>query len=287
MDMTVLRTPDGQTLHAYSAGSRDRPPLILVIPVAIPVGMMAEAIRELSKEFFVVTWEARCCLTRDPFDADTRVDVDVQANDLLLVITHFGLSGVHVVGWCTGAIYTLQAAYRHPETIGSMTLAMGTYGFTEADGIVLSPYQIEIIQFMPRVAADRRAAFALQKLVFNNPAFMETMSNEWSRWTRVAFTDPEILYRFANSAIRILDADVNTFAPEVHTPTLVITSKGDRYAHPEHSRCVARLLPNVTLFEDDEGDHYSIAVPSSATFREAAAFIRRQQGVLSRVRGSA
>jgi pimeloyl-ACP methyl ester carboxylesterase len=285
MNLAILGTVDGQNLRTYSSGSTENPAVALIVPIALPAGMLAETIRELSKTFFVVTWEARCCLTSDPFDTDTRVDVDVQGDDLLLILEHHELRRVHVIGWCTGAIVALKAAHRYPDVIGSLTLAMGTFGFTDSDGIVLSQYQIEINTFMPRVAADRRAAAVLHRLVFENVAFMETMQNEWSQWTRVGFSDPETLFRFANSAIRILDEDVRSFAGDVQTPTLVITSKGDRFAHPEHSRRVAGMLPRATLFEDDEGDHYSIAVPASASVREAVAFIRRELGAYSEAGG--
>jgi 3-oxoadipate enol-lactonase len=273
MELTILRTVDGQNLRTYASGSKDNPAIALIVPIAVPARMLAETIRELSNRFFVVTWEARCCLTADPFDTDTRVDVDVQADDLMSILEHHRLGQAHVIGWCTGAMMALKAAYRYPGAIASLTLAMGTYGFTDADAIALSQYQIEINTFMPRVAADRRAAAVLHQLVFQNQAFMETMQNEWSQWTRVGFSDPEKLFRFANSAIRILDEDVASFAGEVKTPTLVITSEADRYAHPEHSRRVARMLPHAALFEDDDGDHYSIAVPASATVRETVTFI--------------
>lgn len=109
-DVQVIESFDCAQMKVFSAGDRSKPAAVLVNAIGMPVEFWSRFAKQLSDEFFVLTWETRGCP-----NIDLRCDLQSHSfthhvRDLFAVLDRFDVEEASIVGWCSGAQIALNRA---------------------------------------------------------------------------------------------------------------------------------------------------------------------------------
>jgi 3-oxoadipate enol-lactonase len=245
---------DGARLMVYSAGAPNREAVVLVLPCGMPMDLAEEWVRQLSQEFFVLTWESRgMSSTGEPFETYS-YDVDAQVQDLLAIMDHWNVHSAHIMGLCGGAIIALRAARQASERITSLSLWHGDYELGPRSP--KTTHQTDLRALLGMVASDRSAAASLHELLSDTGP--PSVHKEFAHLVLYPYSNVELLFRYARLNGAIMSTNVAGIVKDIVQPTLVVTSLDDATAHPDGSRFVAAELKNSTLQVLPHGDHLTL-----------------------------
>ncbi|MFI6044211.1 alpha/beta fold hydrolase [Nocardia sp. NPDC051321] len=259
---------DGMSLNVYDAGEGAET-VVLVPACGMPAVLTESWVRFLARDRRVLTWETRGLFGAASQPGDFAVDSTAQAADLLAVMRHYGVSNAHIVGLCGGAVIALMAAALRPAGVRSLSLWHGSYGF--GDNGPMTEHEKGMVELMATAARDRSAARAVhaafcQAMLTNTPADVANL-------VLYPYASPESLYRYCRLNSSLATTDVGRYLAEVTQPTLVVTSRDDRTAHPAASERVAAGLPNSELLMREHGDHLSVFRADHSVLRTAVDFM--------------
>lgn len=268
----TVRSYDGVPLNVYTAGRGDD--AVVIIPACgMPTALAEPWIRFLARDRRVLTWESRGLFGAIDQCGDYAADILIQAADLFAVMDHCAVSWAHVLGLCGGAVIALAAAADRPESISSLSLWHGAYGF--ASGTPTTTHQHGIIELMTMAARSRAAAYAIHA-AFCEVALKSTPADA-AHFVLYPYASPELFYRYCRLNTGITATDVEQYLAHVKQPTLVVTSEKDQIAHPDGSRRVAAGLPNARLWVAAAGDHISLFQGDEVLLRIADDFISQYE----------
>jgi pimeloyl-ACP methyl ester carboxylesterase len=271
---------DGATLATYYAGNPVNNVIVIILPCGMPVDLIEEWIFQLSKEYFVLTWETRGMFDHDPQFDSRPYDVNSQIKDLIAVMDHCNVGQAHVMGLCGGAAVALIALNQHPDRVRSLSLWHGDYQLGKESPRTL--YQADLSALMSMAAVDRSTAKSLHEIFSQSPMFDK--KTRYAHLILYPYANPELLYRYARLNNEIMNADVGYVLPSIVHPTLVVTSKDDSTAHSGGSLAVAKQIFHARLEVLEQGDHLSLFDADEYLVLLARSFVAETTGNMNLVR---
>lgn len=254
---------DGATLRAYSAGQRHRPAVLIVAPCGMPAELCDAWMRALAETHFVVTAETRDLFGRQAGDSVPAAEIAPQIHDIFALLDHFRIEACHVMGICGGAVLALLAASEQDRRIRSISVWHGDLDL--GAGCPRTRSQVELQQLLAMAAQGPERAQVIHQ-VFRSPRVLERIPADLAHLLLYPYANARLLFRYAILNGAIMRTNVSAILPDVHQPTLVVTSRDDTTAHPEGSLRVAAKLRRSTLRVAPTGDHLSLfAAPAIST----------------------
>ena len=122
VDMSLMRvervTVPGAVLHTESAG--DGPALLLISGGGGDAGMYEQVVPTLAHHYTVLTYDRRGNSRSALTDPDAPIAFDVQADDAVAVLDHYGFERAHIFGSSGGAVIGLDLLARHHERVATL-----------------------------------------------------------------------------------------------------------------------------------------------------------------------
>ncbi len=285
-----VKSFDQSLLSTYACGDPSKVPVVLSNAVGMPAAFWTPLAARLSNQNHVLTWETRGVPSFDPDFAQKECDVDAHVRDLLAVLTENGIQQAHLIGWCTGALVALKAAYLAPERVRSLVLLNGSFSLSAAHP--RTPFERNMRLVMPRIASSRRTAELYYRTIYlptrNGGGSEPTDQAEVQIAQLLMSTDPDLihltsypydsvdtLHRYGRLITETLKEDLEGWIDGVRCPALVVSGERDATEHPAASRHVASRLDDALLEVYPEMDHFGLF--NSPELAEAvAAFLHAQ-----------
>lgn len=269
----LLDVAGGVQVSTYTSIATGKPPVLMVLPCGMPFGLCRDWFDLLSRDYSVLTWESRG-LFGVAADLDCiDLGLDSQLADLFGLLGHHGVSGVHVMGFCGGAVLAMRAVQRQPERFHSMSLWYGDYHV--ADRGLRTHHQKNFDWLMSEAGESRSQAVELHKM-FSDPAILSTVPERIAHWALYPYANPELLYRYARLNSSLNDEDVTASLPELKLPTLVVAGDSDSTTNSGASAFVAAGLPQARFELERNGNHQEFFSAPQMSCELALRFLSEQ-----------
>jgi pimeloyl-ACP methyl ester carboxylesterase len=257
---------DGTLLAAHWAGDSGLP-----VVLANGLGGTFVAWQPLVRQFLgacrFYSWDYRG-LYRSGRPADrATVSVPAQAEDLLVLMDHFGIEKTVLAGWSMGVQLSLEFYRRYPDRVQGLILLNGTYGnpFRTA---FKTPFSRHLLP--PVVRALRRLAPVTGAVV---KAFAE-----WPYTVPIASTlrmvdrriDRGIFHAIARefahldmdlyleTLLRLAEHDAGDMLSDVEVPVLIVAGDRDMMTPQEVTARMVQEMSKAELFVVPRGTHYCL-----------------------------
>jgi pimeloyl-ACP methyl ester carboxylesterase len=250
---TVVR-PDGTVLTVLDAGPTDAPPVLLSPAVAMSNRLSLRWLRALAPGRRVLVPQTRgtCGPLGDPDAFDRRgAGVDEQADDLVAVLEHLGVTDVHLMGLCGGVVPALDVAARRPDLVTSLSSWHGDLDL--GDAAPKTDHQTNLRGLLDVAGSSRDTAAWMRDRLTSGP--MTGVPGGIGPLVVRPYVTAELFHRYARLVGATMHRDSRLVAARVRQPCLVVTSRDDHTAHPDGSRVLAGLLPDARLAVADHGTH--------------------------------
>lgn len=271
----------GTRFRAYEAGPPAGPAVLVVPACGMPVELIRFWLEELAGSGYrVLTWETggmfgtdeeRAGLSGDYLDGTPLERVRAQAQDLVSVLEHFGVTGAGLVALCGGAVTALAAAAARPDLVASLSV-------WHADFLVRRPdcrtqHQVNLAGVLELGEQDPPAAASVRDILLR--AMADSVPRDLAHLVLYPYANAELLFRYCRINGAIMSVFADDLASDVKQPVLVVTSQDDETAHPGACAAVAELLPRGELAVRPHGDHISLFRGSPELLALALEFLRR------------
>lgn len=250
---STVRTADGITVDACTAGEPTRPAVLIASACGMPARLAEGWVRRLARDHFVVVPQTRG-LFGGPVPAGLATGVPVQADDLITVLDHLGVGAAHVLGLCGGAVLAVVAAARHPHRVSSLSLWHGDFDL--GGDSAKTDHQRNLQALLEMGARGERQASAVHAVLAHT--MLGVAPPRLAHLVVYPYVRPDLLHLYCRLNGAIMATDLRPYLDRLHHRTLVVTSADDHTAHPDGSRAVAARLPGSTLHVTDHGDHLSL-----------------------------
>jgi nucleoside-diphosphate-sugar epimerase/pimeloyl-ACP methyl ester carboxylesterase len=261
-------------LGAFVCG-RGGSAVICANAMGMPAGFWTRLASRLEAQHRVLTWETRGVPSAWDgfFDHDSSVDTHVR--DLLAVMDAHGIAQAHVMGWCSGALVALKAAYRAPSRILSVVLLNGSFSLDDQHPQTQFERNMRLV--MPRIAASRRTAELYYRTIYqpqrrNRHTLQRAEAEAAQRTTELIMSsEPDLihltsvpydsidaLHRYGRLISEVLKDNAAQWAGRVDRPVFAISGEQDATEHPAGTRFVASLLQNARLRIYPDMDHFGL-----------------------------
>jgi pimeloyl-ACP methyl ester carboxylesterase len=175
------------------------------------------------------------------------ISVEMLCEDVAELITHLNLPPVHFVGHSLGGFVGIMLASRHPQLVRSLTLC-NTSGDEEPQRN-LRKYRL--LNWVGKLLGPKLIADALMPIVFHPEALQD--SEKRKRFRNVLVNNRSTVWRAANGVIN--RPSQRTTLQNIHAPTLVVTSVGDKTRTRDESDRLAAAIPHAQLVCMETGGH--------------------------------
>lgn len=269
----LLDVAGGLQISTYTSIAADKPPVLLVLPCGVPFGLCGDWFDQLSRDYSVLTWESRG-LFGVSADLDCNdLGFESQLADLFSLLDHHGVSGVHVMGFCGGAVLALRAVQRQAERFHSMSLWYGDYHV--ADRGLRTHHQKNFDWLMSEAGESRSQAAELHKM-FTDPAILSTVPDRIAHWALYPYANPEMLYRYARLNSSLNAEDVTASLSEIKLPALVVAGDSDSTTDSRASSFIAAGLPQARFELERNGNHQEFFGAQQMSCELALRFLSEQ-----------
>lgn len=273
---TFVTGAGGVPLRVVSAGDPGRRAVLIASACGMPAELCEAWMRVLARDHHVVTWETRGlsggsdggCANAEDFDAMGHQIAD-QVGDLVMILDHYQLRSVHVMGLCDGAVLALRTAALHPDRVASLSLWHGDYEL--GPGTPKSSHQRNLRALIEIAAESRQSAAMVHGVLPQNAT--AGLPPDIAALVLRPYRDVETFYRYSRLSGALMSQDIRDTFTRVDVPTLVVTSEDDHTTHPAGSRAVAAALTLSRLHVEPHGDHISVFSAGDALTRVATRFL--------------
>lgn len=295
-----LKSFDASSLTTYVCGDTAKVPVVLSNAVGMPAAFWTPLATRLGTQHRVVAWETRGVPSFNPHFAEREAGIDAHVADLFAVMDAQGLESAHVIGWCTGALVALKAAWRAPERVRSVVLLNGSYSLSAEHPRTQFERNMRLV--MPKIASARRTAELYYRTIY-----LPTRNGESGRQDEEAqvqitqllmSTDPDLihltsfpydsvdtLHRYGRLISEALKENVDDWIAEVRCPAFVVSGERDVTEHPGASRYIASRLSRARLQVYPEMDHFGL-FNSPELGDDVARFLEAQSTFEPRAQGA-
>lgn len=261
-------TNDHVSFCSYITGDTNRPAVVLINAIGMPVLLLTPLARQLAQQFRVLTWESRWAPSPHGVFDPRRCDLDHHLTDLKTLLEFYGVGQAHFVGWCNGAQLALKFASLFPDRMNSLVLLNGTFNLP--DTIPRTAFEKNMRVLMPKIAGNISFAQLYYRMTsearFRPDGSGKVVDGDFNtcrnpalrHLTNAPFKTPELLYRYANMVTRSFNQPEPAIEANLAMPVLVISGSEDRVSHPDTSREIARRIKNASLAIVDGGDHHAL-----------------------------
>ena len=252
-----LTANDGTVLNVYSYGSRDKNPIIVVLPTGMPMLIMRSWIEILANDYFVITWETRGMFNLPDNNKKIDLNIEAQLADLELIINYFDFEKVHIFGVCHGANLALHACHAFSSKIFSASLWHGDFNWNDDSKLTF------IQRNMKRLleAAEEEDDIPVLRGMMSNPKSINRLTDDYPikmlPHIMYPYVTLQIFSNFISLTRDILYIDLKEIVSKIGQKVLVVTSSKDNTAHPEGSRTLHLSLENSEFYDRQEGSHIS------------------------------
>lgn len=255
---------DGTSLAARPLGTGSAMPLVVVPAVGADLSVWRGTLRRVLAERPVVTWDLRGMHSSDAGVSD-RIDSAAHAEDGVAVMAELGIERAHIASWSTGTPIALELAHRHAESVASLTLVCGAYGYPlprlarRLDPTGFMPLAAGVAKHFPGVVgAALRHAIARPEI-----AGLVRQSGVVGPTADVSAL-VDLLKSIASCDTRRLLATfeavtgeaVPELLSEITAPTLLIAGDRDVFTPRVLMDDMAAAIPGARLEVYDRGTHY-------------------------------
>ena len=265
---------DGTDLAAFECGGGPGPVFILANGLGGNIDAWRYFIDYFGTQHRIISWDYRG-LYKSGATAGGGTDytVSTQAEDMRVVMDHFGVDKAICVGWSMGVQVCFEFYRHHTARVLGMVLVNGTYGrvFATAFGPVLGksplvpmlPAIMRAIEplahlserFQPyaqKVVKTRIALRVLKTLGLVSDSLAEDMFLKLA--SEVAGLH---MPRYMATLNSLGDHCAQAMLPHVQVPTLIITGDRDLFTPISQSREMAAKIPGAELLVIPSGTHYT------------------------------
>lgn len=234
--MPHAATDDGVKLYFEETG--DGTPVLFVHEFAGDYRSWEPQVRELSRRYRCITYNARGYPPSDVPEAPERYSQARAVEDIRCVLDHLGIERAHIVGLSMGGFATLHFGLTHPGRARSLLIAGCGYG---AERDQRERFRAEATVIAERLEREGMGAFARQYAL--GPTRVQFQNKDPRGWQE--FADQLAEHSSRGSALTQLGVqrerpsvfDLEEEMKRLTVPTLIVTGDED---HP----C---LLPNVFM----------------------------------------
>ena|SRR2546430_15016501 len=227
----------GHRLHYETVGDPEKPPVLLIMGLALSSRAWDRLPALLSRDFRVVSFDNRG--TGRSARAGFAYRMSDLAEDAAAVLDAAGCPSAHVFGISMGGMVAQELAIRHPERVRSLAL-----------GCTFASWRGRTAPSL-----DTKLDLLLLNLGFVTPARISRVlvSAEW----HAAHPHGALLWmrRAERTALRYATAQVLAIArhetlprlQQIRAPTLVLTGSADKLVPAANSEVLARSIPGARL----------------------------------------
>lgn len=242
-------------INCYQYGNSNKETIILVIPCGMPAQLGKAWATKLSNKYHVITWETRGMFGNTLNFDNIDKKVSSQAKDLIKVLDFYKVHAAHVMGICGGAAIAMMASAESPQRVHSLSLWHGDLNFGEFS--VHTPHQKDVLSMLSKARLSREKAEYILPL-FSRPSVLRQIPQKVAHYILYPFASHEMLYRYGCLNSEIMSTDLFGLLSSISCPTLIVTSKTDKTAHPDNSIFAHENIKGSELYVTDTGDHLSM-----------------------------
>jgi pimeloyl-ACP methyl ester carboxylesterase len=209
------------------------------------------------------------------------LDVRGHAEDIVRLLDHLRLDGVHVAGTSFGGAVGMVLAAAYPHRVRSLTAITTTSKVTPA------MWQTTL----PLVEAVERAASGTDKAAVFDAVVPATFSDAWrtsqaealARRREVVGSLPSSWFRGLSRLLSsIRDLDLRPLLEKITAPVHVIAAGSDRMFPPECSRAIAEQIQGAALTIVEGAAHGFVVEDPARAASLIAGFVQKTETAWSR-----
>ena len=224
-------------IHYQAYGDPSRPPLLLIMGLALSSSAWDRLPQILSAHFHVLVFDNRG--TGKSARVGRAYRMRDLADDAAAVIEAAGAQSAHVFGISMGGMIAQELALRHPSRVRSLALGCTFASWRKAKAPTWRTKLDLLMLNLGRVSPDIIARILVSsEWHASNPG----AALEWLRraeHTAVRYATAQMLAIARHDTLRRLS--------QIRAPTLVITGDADRLVPPQNSEVLARSIPGARL----------------------------------------
>lgn len=178
-------------------------------------------------------------------------DVRTLADDAVAILDASGFDRAHVVGISMGGMIAQELAIRHPDRVGTLTLA-ATYAKPDDDvqgSIARSPFDAST-----PASIDPKQLFRFMMSLVLSPEFIER-EKPWLRALRDRVLASWTMEGFVAQLAAVMSHDSTADLHRIAAPTLIMKPAADKLVPPRASDVLAAAIAGAKLVTFDHGSH--------------------------------
>ena len=233
------------TLHYESLGQAGKPPVLLIMGLALSSRAWDRLPELLSRDFHVLVFDnvGTGRSARSGFVYRMR---DL-AEDASAVLDHAGIASAHVFGISMGGMIAQELALRHPQRVRSLALGCTFASWRKGTAPTFST-KLDLLLLNLGFATPGRIARVLVSAEWH--AAHPNGALEWLRRaerTALRFATAQMLAITRHNTLDRLS--------RIRVPTLVLTGSADKLVPPANSVVLARAIPGARLVMIEGAGH--------------------------------
>lgn len=257
---------DGQCVQVetFTQGT-GRAAVILLLPIGVTAASVAPLIGTLSAWCDVYALRSRFVLDEDiVLEESHRIDASAHERDVGALADAFDLARFAVLGYCTGGLVAVRAAFRFPDRVAALASCNGAFELSQR-----TQYERELVEVVAACAGRRRTARIVRKTL----VAARRRRSEFDEHTNLPLRDDETFYKYATCLQAMYEEGLAGLEGRSAVPSLLIAGDADEIVSPQNSSVPLPLLADAVLRIEEGGDHYLPCRPGR-TIDDIDAFLR-------------
>jgi pimeloyl-ACP methyl ester carboxylesterase len=269
-----IALPTGVDLDVQIAGSRDRPPVILLHGFPESHRTWRDIVPDLARDHFVLAPDQRGYARSSKPQGVEHYAADKIVADLIALADHFDIDRFTLVGHDWGGAIAWMAALKHPERVARLVILNAPHPYVFQRSLIDDREQRAASQYIRRfrdTTIDQGlTGVGLEKLFSSTFAHVLTSAvagadkaaylDEWGQ--PGAITAMLNWYRASSFVVPAVDEDaprpawLDASFPPVTQPTLVIWGMADKALLPVQFEDLGPLVPDLTIERVEGAGHF-------------------------------